>query len=199
MESEIQRNLAEAFAEVPEIGREYASKSVAWIEANIDENDFKESIVPEISGDTLMMLCSENGVEEKDILRMIEAIGFTIPEESDDEIISETLDKNRREVDEWLNNFLGECIEIVRKYDSFEARIDFQEGSPQRKAQVRIILASSVDIRLLSSYDMRKMKFLALLRDLRVIEKQYGMTDEAFVFSQSKGEFWIVLHPQNSH
>ena len=195
MLSDSQQELIEAFSEVRVVGQEFADKANVWNDTNLDEDNHVCRITQDMSGDTVVACYTEDGIEEDTVCQMLDAVGFTAPEESDDAVIPEEEIKQGRNISEGLNEFLVKSIAISEKYAPFIKDIELQEGNHLRREEVRIVIPAEKDIRKLPAQDPCKSKFMHFLQDIREIASQYSMTDEAFCFCRNKNEFYIILHP----
>ena len=193
MPSNPNQDLLDGFAEMPFVGQELAAKITAWNEANLDEENRLAKILPDMSGEEVVIKYTENGFEEKEVTRMLHDVGYTLQEESDDTIVPEPPKGN--EVDEHLNAFLSECVEVAQAFPCFVKGISLQEGTSERKEEVRIVIPSNEDLRKLPSTNARKILFMHFLKNIREKAVHHSMIDEAFCFSQSRREFMIILKP----
>ena len=195
MLTDMQQELLDSFSEVGAIGQDLAEKINAWNGANMDEDNPICVIGQEMSGDTVVSCYTENGIEESVVCKMLEDIGYSASEESDDTVVYDIEVKKSKDVSDWLNDFLVKCIEVSERYPSFVGAIELLAGNSLRKEEVRIVIPSNVDIRKLPSRDIRKAVFMNFLKDVREVAQKYSMIDEAFCFCASKNEFLVMLHP----
>ena len=193
MLSEEQLELIENFSELRSIGQELADRITLWNDTHLDEENCPENITQDMSGDAIAVLYTEKGFDDSDIVKMLQDIEFRIIEESDDTL--ETDIKTNYDVDESLNSFLMQCIEVSNAYPCFVKKIELQPGNPQRKEEVRIIIPSDSDFRKLSHTDAKKIMFMHFLKDIREKATKYSMLDEAMCFCSRRQEFLIVLKP----
>lgn len=191
MLSEEQQELLDAFSEIRTIGGELAEKINEWNENNIEEEKDFPVIQPEMSGDSVIILYTENGVEESEIIKMLISVGFSISTEAEDKIGDD--DKNCREINEYLNEFLSKCIETAQLYPYFIKEIKIHPGNTERKDEVRIIIPSNADFRKLPHTDARKIMFMHFLKDIREQSIIYSMMDESLCFCSHNSEFIIIL------
>ena len=193
MPSNPNQDFLDGFAETPSIGQELADKINAWNEANYDEDKCLEKILSNMSGEEVIIKYTENGLDEKEVIRMLHDVGYSLQEDSDDTIAPEPNSSN--DIDEHLNTFLFECIEVANSYPSFVKGISLREGTAERKEEVRIVIPSNEDLRKLSATNARKIMFMHFLKDIREKAAHHSMIDEAFCFSQTRQEFLIILKP----
>ena len=193
MRSNDQQELLEAFSELRSVGQELADKINEWNEINIDEDNSVDSVIQDMSGESVMILYTERGYPEKVIVKMLRAIGFVANEESDDTVEPDC--PAVKDVDEYLNNFLMECIEVANAYPYFVKKIELQPGNEQRKVEIRIIIPNDTDFRKLPYTNARKIMFMHFLKDIRERAQKYSMLDEALCFCEARKEFLLILKP----
>ena len=193
MSSNSDQELLDGFVELRSVGQEMADKINAWNEANLDEEKCLEQTTSNMSGEEVVITYTENGYAEKDVVRMLRDIGFTLAEDSDDTM--ETEPKKGNDVDEHLNTFLQECIEVAHSYPYFVKGIALQEGNSQRKEEVRIVIPATEDLRKLPSTNAKKIMFMHFLKDIREKAVHHSMIDEAFCICLKRQEFIFILKP----
>ena len=193
MLSDKQLELLENFSELRSIGQEIADSINAWNEANIDEDKCPEAMTQDMSGDAVVVSYTEKGFDDSDVVKMLKGIDFILPEESDDTVESDI--KKSKDVDEYLNDFLIQCIEISNFYPYFVKNIELQSGNSQRKEEVRIIIPTDTDFRKLPHSNARKIMFMHFLKDIREKAAQYSMLDEALCFCSNRQEFLLIFKP----
>ena len=193
MQSNREQDLLEAFAELRAIGQDIADKLNSWNDNHLDEDKVFPDVIQEMSGDSIIVAYTEIGFSEDDIVHMLDSIGFCSQEDSDDEV--EDCIRNPNDVDEKMNSFLEQCIEVSNSYPYFVKAIEFNAGTHQTKDEVKIVIPSDVDIRKLPCTNARKIMFMHFLKDIREKAAHFSMIDEALCFCLKKQEFWILLRP----
>ena len=170
-----------------------ATKINEWNENVLDDDNFISTITQDMSGDSVLMMYTENGFEEDTISRMLTDIGFSVQEDTDDIIDTET--PGNVAIDERLNAFLADCVEVSHAYPYFVKRIDFNPANQQSQLEIRIVLPANTDFRKLPHSDANKIMFMHFLKDLREKEKKFSMSDETLWFCGKMKEFWIIIRP----
>lgn len=195
MLSEQQQELLEAFSEIRTIGQTLATNLNLWNENNIDEDSNVDAITQDMSGDTVIVLYTENGFTEEEIFQIITSVGFSIPEESDDTI--EIEECSGKTIDERESGFLTKCIEVSHKYSGFVKNVELHTGGEKEKDSVRIVLAADSDLRKMPHTSKTKSTFMHFLQDIREVEKEFSMREENMCYCKNNQEFVILTKQAN--
>lgn len=191
MLSNEQQNIVDAFSEVAEVGKKIADNINLWNEANLDEDFEIEEIKPEMSGEYVLSVYKENCVQEEVVAKVIYESGFEIENDDSDEIEEDTIKISS--VDERMNMFLEEVLDISAEYKKFSINIQLAPCNSGRDEEVLILIKSTDDFRKLPFSDERKTLFMEYLKKVREKEEMFGMTDETIFFNRKKKEMNIIV------
>ena len=191
MQSNEPQELLEAFSEQRPIGPDIATAINNWVANNMELDMPEDSFSADSSGDSVIMVLTDNGCSDKDLYKMLRSIGYTDSEDSDETDMGEEPSGNN--VDERMSECLLHIIEVTNSYPCFVKNIELSPQCTATHKEVKLIFPTEMDFRRMNSRDAHKIMFMHCLKDIREVAARYSMTDEAMCFCASRKEFWLIL------
>lgn len=197
MQSDRDQEYLEAFCEIEAVGSELAAKMNEWNAENLDGEDGNWGITPDMSGDSVVSNYTEYGVSEKEVVRMLQAIGFNIediPEDCGNDEKNELL-KRSNCISETVCEFIEEAIPVTKEDPAFDVSIEAQGLALDSREEVRLELKADTDYRKLPSSDVNRQRLLKFLQNIRKLEQKFSMTDEAIYYCKEKRRLVVSIRP----
>ena len=197
MQSDRDQEYLEAFCEIEAVGSELAAKMNEWNAENLDGEDGNWGITPDMSGDSVVSNYTEYGVSEKEVIRMLQAIGFNIediPEDCGNDEKNELL-KRSNCISETVCEFIEQAIPVTKEDPAFDVSIEVQGLALDSREEVRLELKADTDYRKLPSSDVNRQRLLKFLQNIRRLEQRFSMTDEAIYYCKEKRRLVVSIRP----